>query len=151
MIIRVHKYLIGREARCVVVIDSGGSTYLLVYPSGRVGCSSEAYIDLWVERRFVNSGGPMIIYQRIFFWGGGSHGFQGGIEGVGRRQQSIRRVLWNIYCRLTTNEGGGMGGTRISQSFMGVGSVTLYQYTPLHTNVIRAANFLLTQIRRLSK
>lgn len=35
----------------------------------------------------------MIIYQRIFF-GGGSHGFQGGIEGVGRRQQSIRRVLW---------------------------------------------------------
>ena len=49
----------------------------------------------------------MIIYQRIFFGGGGSHGFQGGIEGVGRRQQSIRRVLWNIYCRLTTNEGGG--------------------------------------------
>ena len=31
----------------------------------------------------------------------------GGIEGVGRRQQSIRRILWNIYCRLTANEGGG--------------------------------------------
>ena len=50
----------------------------------------------------------MIIYQIIFFLGGGgSHGFQGGIEGVGRRQQSIRRILWNIYCRLTANEGGG--------------------------------------------
>ena len=36
MIIRVHKYLIGREARCDVVIDSGGI----------VGCSSEAYIDM---------------------------------------------------------------------------------------------------------
>ena len=86
----------------------------------------------------------MIIYQRFSFFGGGSHGFQGGIEGVGRRQQSIRRVLWNIG-------GWGMGGIRILQSFMGVGSVTLYQYTPLHTNVIRAANFLLNQIRRLSK
>lgn len=39
MIIRVHKYLIGREARCDVVIDSGEITE-------RVGCSSEAYIDL---------------------------------------------------------------------------------------------------------
>lgn len=51
----------------------------------------------------------MIIYQRIFF-GGDLMVFGGGIEGVGRRQQSIRRVLWNIYCRLTTNEGGGGGG-----------------------------------------
>ena len=48
----------------------------------------------------------MIIYQRIFC-GGDLMVFGGGIEGVGRRQQSIRRVLWNIYCRLTTNEGGG--------------------------------------------
>ena len=39
----------------------------------------------------------------------------------------------------------------IIELYGGGGSVTLYQYTPLHTNVIRAANFLLTQIRRLSK
>lgn len=51
----------------------------------------------------------MIIYQRIFFGGDLMVFGGGGIEGVGRRQQSIRRVLWNIYCRLTTNEGGGVG------------------------------------------
>lgn len=52
----------------------------------------------------------MIIYQRIFLGGISWFSGGGGIEGVGRRQQSIRRVLWNIYCRLTTNEGGGGGG-----------------------------------------
>ena len=47
--------------------------------------------------------------------------------------------------------GGGEGWHKnIIELYVG-GSVTLYQYTPLHTNVIRAANFLLTQIRRLSK
>ena len=46
MIIRVHKYLIGREARCEVVIASGEITVLLVCLYGRVGCSSEAFIDL---------------------------------------------------------------------------------------------------------
>lgn len=64
----------------------------------------------------------MIIYQRIFFGGDLMVFGGGGIEGVGRRQQSIRRVLWNIYCRLTTNEGGGgwgKGGIRILQSFIG--------------------------------
>ena len=80
MIIRVHKYLIGREARCDVN-DRGGNTVWLVCPSGRVGCSSEAYIDLWVERRFVNSGGQMIIYQIIFFLGGGISWFSGGNRG----------------------------------------------------------------------
>ena len=63
----------------------------------------------------------MVIYQIIFFGGDLMVFGGGGIEGVCRRQQSIRRVLWNIYCRLTTNEGGGWGkgGIRILQSFIG--------------------------------
>lgn len=72
----------------------------------------------------------MIIYQRIFFGGGGSHGFQGGIEGVGRRQQSIRRVLWNIYCRLTTNEGGGDGWHKNITELYGGG---ISYFIPIHT------------------
>lgn len=50
----------------------------------------------------------MIIYQRIFF--GGISWFSGGNRGCwSSPTEYIRRVIWNIYCRLTTNEGGGVG------------------------------------------
>ena len=130
MIIRVHKYLIGREARCVVVIDSGGSTYLLVYPSGRVGCSSEAYIDLWVERRFVNSGGPMIIYQRIFFGGGGISWFSGGNRGCWSSPTEYKEGTMEHLLPINHQWGGGDGWHKNITELYGGG---ISYFIPIHT------------------